>query len=114
MGIAVGEGFLAGLVRDWEAEANRAQALGVRVVSPRFGMVISRRGGVLPQITLPFRFGAGGPVGSGRQWMSWIALEDAVDDLLQRPEAPVVHVRRGKFDIDQRWDTEFSVLRMPP
>jgi len=75
-GAPQGQGFLADLVRDWEAEACRAEALGVRVVSPRFGIVLSKDGGALPQMTLPFKFGAGGPLGSGRQWMSWVSLED--------------------------------------
>jgi len=79
---SLGGGFLAGLVHDWEAEARRAEALGVRVVSPRFGIVLSKDGGALPQMALPFNFGAGGPIGSGRQWMSWVALEDVVGALV--------------------------------
>ncbi len=78
---APGSGFLAELVQDWEAEARRAEALGVRVVSPRFGIVLSKEGGALPQMVFPFRLGAGGPLGSGRQWMSWVALEDATGAL---------------------------------
>ncbi len=81
-GAPLGGGFLAGLVRDWEAEARRAETLGVRVVSPRFGIVLSKDGGALPQMALPFKFGAGGPTGSGRQWMSWVALEDLVGALM--------------------------------
>ena len=79
---AIGAGFLAELVRDWEAEARRAEALGVRVISPRFGIVLSKEGGALPQMALPFRLGAGGPIGSGRQWMSWVSLADATGALL--------------------------------
>ena len=78
---APGTGFLAELVRDWEAEARRAEALGVRVVSPRFGIVLSKEGGALPQMALPFRLMAGGPLGSGRQWMSWVSLPDATGAL---------------------------------
>ena len=78
---AQGTGFLAELVRDWEAEARRAEALGVRVVSPRFGIVLSKEGGALPQMVLPFRLMAGGPLGSGRQWMSWVSLPDATGAL---------------------------------
>lgn len=79
---ALGSGFLAELVRDWEAGARRAEAFGVRVVLARLGIVLSNRGGALPQMALPFRLGAGGPIGSGRQWMSWVSLEDAVRALM--------------------------------
>jgi uncharacterized protein (TIGR01777 family) len=75
---SIGTDFIALLVRDWEAEANRAKARGVRTVLLRFGVVLSGEGGALPQMLLPFKFGLGGRLGSGRQWMSWIALEDAV------------------------------------
>ena len=90
----LGGGFLAELVHDWEAEAQRAEALGVRVVSPRFGIVLSRDGGALPQMALPFKLGAGGPIGSGRQWMSWVSLPDTVGALMhllqdERASGPV-------------------------
>jgi hypothetical protein len=73
-----GTGFLAGLAKEWETEALKAEALGIRVVLARFGIILARHGGALPQMMLPFRFFAGGRVGSGRQWMSWISLEDVV------------------------------------
>jgi uncharacterized protein len=73
---APGTDFLAQLCVDWEAESSRASEFGARVVQLRSGVILARDGGALPQIALPFRFGAGGPVGSGRQWMSWIALDD--------------------------------------
>ena len=74
----VGDGFVATLTRDWEAEARRAETLGVRVVSPRFGIVLAKHGGALPQMVLPFKLGVGGPIGNGQQWMSWVSLPDAV------------------------------------
>jgi len=74
-----GTDFLALLARDWEAEAVRAELSGIRVARMRFGIILSGDGGPLPLMLLPFRFGAGGRLGSGRQWMSWIALEDAVE-----------------------------------
>jgi uncharacterized protein len=70
-----GEGFLAGLVEQWEAAARKAEPLA-RVVLLRFGIVLAPDGGALEKMMLPFRFGAGGPVGSGRQWISWIDRSD--------------------------------------
>jgi uncharacterized protein (TIGR01777 family) len=65
-----GDDFLSELAAEWESEAEKAGALGVRVVRARFG--------ALPKMARPFRFGAGGRIGSGQQWMSWVALEDVV------------------------------------
>jgi uncharacterized protein len=75
---APGDGFLAGVCQRWEAEARGAEALGVRVVSMRLGVVLAAHGGALAKMLPVFRAGLGGPAGSGRQWMSWIALDDAV------------------------------------
>jgi uncharacterized protein (TIGR01777 family) len=73
-----GDDFLAKLTRDWEGESLRAQTLGVRTILLRFGVILSTRGGALPRMLLPFRLGIGGRLGSGKQWMSWVALDDAV------------------------------------
>lgn len=73
-----GGDFLALLARDWEAEAYRATAAGVRTVMLRFGIILDAHGGALPKMLLPFRYGAGGRIGSGKQWMPWITLDDAV------------------------------------
>ena len=73
-----GSGFLAGLVRDWEAATAPATAAGIRVVNLRSGIVLSRRGGMLPPLLLPFRLGLGARLGSGRQYLSWITLTDHV------------------------------------
>jgi uncharacterized protein len=72
-----GEGFLAQLVEKWEAATEPAQDFA-RVVLLRFGVVLASDGGALQKMMLPFKLGAGGPVGTGRQWMSWIDREDAV------------------------------------
>ncbi len=73
-----GADFSAHLCRDWEAEARKAEALGVRVCVLRTGIVLDADGGALKQMLLPFRLGLGGPMGNGRQWMSWIARADLV------------------------------------
>jgi hypothetical protein len=73
---SLGSDFLAGLAKDWEDEALRAKEKGVRVVRARIGIVLGRAGGALPQMTLPFKFFAGGPVGSGEHWVPWIHIED--------------------------------------
>jgi uncharacterized protein len=73
-----GAGFLADLVRDWEAAAQPARDAGIRVVNLRTGLVLSRRGGILGQLLLPFRFGLGARIGAGTQYMSWISLEDHI------------------------------------
>jgi uncharacterized protein (TIGR01777 family) len=73
-----GEGFLADVVRAWEETADPARAAGVRVVHFRQGIVLSKGGGALARMLLPFRLGAGGRVGSGAQWWSWVALDDVV------------------------------------
>jgi uncharacterized protein (TIGR01777 family) len=74
---ARGEGFLADLVERWEAAARGAESLA-RLVVLRFGVVLDAEGGALKKMALPFKLGAGGPVGSGTQWMSWIDRDDAV------------------------------------
>ena len=73
-----GSDFLAGLARDWEGEALKAEVLGIRVVLARFGIILAQHGGALAKMLLPFKLGVGGSLGSGKQWMSWITLEDAV------------------------------------
>lgn len=75
---APGNDFLATLCREWEAETVRGAEFGARVVIPRFGIILAAHGGALPQMALPFKFGAGGRIGSGRQWMSWLTLAEAM------------------------------------
>lgn len=73
-----GKDFLAGVCKEWEAAADPAREAGIRVVHPRIGIVLSPKGGALGT-TLPiFKLGGGGKIGSGRQWWSWVALDDVV------------------------------------
>ncbi|HOW98444.1 MAG TPA: TIGR01777 family oxidoreductase [Kiritimatiellia bacterium] len=74
-----GRGFFPELCRDWEAATRPAAGAGLRVANLRFGVVLSRAGGALPRLLPPFQFGLGGPLGRGDQYMSWVALEDAVN-----------------------------------
>lgn len=78
-----GEGFLADVCAGWESAAHRAEALGMRVITSRTGMVLGRDGGAFPLLRRVFACGLGGRLGSGRQWMSWIHIDDAVQILLQ-------------------------------
>jgi uncharacterized protein (TIGR01777 family) len=78
-----GSGFLAEVCAQWEAEADPAREAGIRVVHPRLGVVLAGNGGVLTRLLPIFRLGAGGRLGSGRQYFSWIALDDLLAILLE-------------------------------
>src|SRR5580704_8194051 len=77
-GSSSGTGFLPEVCREWEAAADAASAAEIRVVHIRTGIVLSGRGGALQKMLLPFRLGLGGKTGSGKQWMSWIGMEDMI------------------------------------
>ena len=78
---AAGDTFLSHVCKEWEAESRRAEDMGIRTVLPRTGIVLSKDGGALSVMLTPFRLGVGGVVGSGKQWMSWVSLEDVVGAL---------------------------------
>jgi uncharacterized protein (TIGR01777 family) len=90
---ASGAGFLPEVCRQWEAAAQPAVDAGIRTVNLRTGVVLSAKGGALPKMLLPFKLGVGGKIGDGRQWWSWIDVQDMVGaihhilktDLLQGP-----------------------------
>jgi uncharacterized protein (TIGR01777 family) len=90
-----GEGFLADVVRQWE-EATRGAENIARVVILRFGVVLAGEGGALQKMMLPFRLGVGGPIGSGRQWMSWVDREDVLRAMEWAMDRPAV---RGVYNI---------------
>lgn len=73
-----GDTFLAEVCREWEAESRRAEDMGIRTVLARTGIVLSKDGGALATMLTPFKLGVGGVVGSGKQWMSWVSLDDVV------------------------------------
>lgn len=75
---AAGAGFLAEICKEWESEALKAENFGARVVLLRTGVVLSKDGGALHKMLTPFKFAVGGVVGSGKQYMSWIALDDEI------------------------------------
>jgi len=83
---AEGTGFLAEVCRAWEAEARLAESAGVRVVILRLGVVLAEEGGALAKMLPVFRLGLGGRIGTGRQWMSWIAREDALRGMVHAIE----------------------------
>jgi len=91
-----GSDFLASVCVAWEASTQRAEALGARRVLLRTGLVLDAHAGALPRLMLPFKFFAGGPLGSGRQWCPWIHIADevrAIRFLIESPEA------RGPFNL---------------
>jgi uncharacterized protein (TIGR01777 family) len=73
-----GGGFLAGVCREWEMAAGPVIQAGVRTVNLRFGPILAREGGMLAKLLTPFKMGMGGKVGSGKQYISWVAIDDAV------------------------------------
>jgi uncharacterized protein (TIGR01777 family) len=75
---APGNDFLAGVCREWETETGRGAEFGARVVNLRFGIILAAHGGALPRMAMPMKLGVGGRLGSGRQWMSWITLQETV------------------------------------
>jgi uncharacterized protein (TIGR01777 family) len=92
---AAGTGFLAEVTRRWEELARTAEDLALVVIF-RFGVVLARHGGALQKMLLPFRFGAGGPIGSGDQWMSWVDREDVMRAIEWAIDHPQV---RGTYNI---------------
>ena len=93
---APGTGFLAEVCRDWEASTEVASRAGIRVVHLRTGIVLSKKGGALAQMLPPFRAGFGGVVGSGKQYMSWIALDDHIAAIVHTIQT---HSLRGAVNL---------------
>ena len=79
---SAGTDYLAGVVKQWEAAAYEAEKFGVRVATPRIGLVLQKNGGMIGKMVLPFRLCVGGPIGSGKQFIPWIHMEDVVRGIL--------------------------------
>jgi uncharacterized protein (TIGR01777 family) len=92
---APGKGFLADTCLEWEAKADLAAALGMRVVKVRTGIVLGSGGGALKEMLTPFKAGVGGKLGSGRQWMPWIHIDDIVGIFRHALESPVTGPLNG-------------------
>lgn len=109
--------FLAGICRAWEAETIQAARAGIRVVNMRFGVVLSPQGGALKKMLVPFRLGVGGVIGSGRQVMSWIDIEEIPDIVLHllnsRLQGPVNVVSPNAISNREFVKTLGSALRCP-
>jgi uncharacterized protein len=88
---SAGSDFLAGVCEQWEAEALRAEAAGVRVVRARIGVVLGDRGGALEKMLLPFKLFVGGPVGDGQQFFPWIHIEDVVGSMMHALDHTTLH-----------------------
>lgn len=113
-----GEGFLADVCREWEAAAEPAEKAGIRVVHPRFGVVVAGEGGMIGQLLLPFKLGMGGRIGSGEQYLSWIAIDDLLSVLLESImnddlEGPVNAVAPSIITNQEFTDAMGSVLHRP-
>jgi hypothetical protein len=113
-----GTSFLCQVCRDWEAAADPARAAGIRVVHLRLGVILSANGGALAKMLLPFQLGVGGIVGNGRQFYSWIAIDDVVEAIqhaIGQPElrGPVNTVAPNPVTNDEFTKTLGRVLRRP-
>jgi uncharacterized protein len=113
-----GTGFLPEVCREWEGATHAASAAGIRVAHIRTGIVLSREGGALQKMLLPFRLGVGGKIGSGRQWMSWISMDDmvgAVQHILKNEslQGPINMVAPNPLTNAEFTKTLASVLSRP-
>lgn len=113
-----GRGFLPELAVRWETEAARAAGPDTRVVMPRLGIVLDSHGGALPMLALPFRLFVGGPLGSGRQWMPWVHMDDVVGAILEvitnpAHEGPVNVAAPGAVRMEEFCGVLGRVVRRP-
>ncbi len=115
---APGRDFPASVVREWESAADSARTAGIRVAHPRFGIILSASGGALAKMLPPFKLGAGGKLGPGSQWWSWIAMQDVLSGialLLENEEldGPINFVSPNPVRNAEFTDTLGHVLSRP-
>ena len=113
-----GEGFLPDICREWEDAASTVEESGVRTVFLRTGIVLTATAGALGKMLFPFKMGAGGPIGNGKQWMSWISLDDeiyAINHLMMNTDSKGVYNLSAPNPIEQKKfaKTLGRVLRRP-
>lgn len=113
-----GADYLAEVCEEWETEAQKASELGIRVVMVRIGLVLGLGGGLLQQVLPPFKMGVGGKLGNGKQWMSWIHIDDVVGIVLHALESSQIHGALNATAPTPVRNTEFTktlggVLRRP-
>lgn len=114
----VSEDFLAQVCKDWEEESQKAAEFGVRVVNPRIGIVLEKNGGALDKMLPPFRFGVGGPVGDGKQYMSWIHRTDLCNAIIYPIEQEEIEgaynvCAPNPVDMNEFAETLASVINRP-
>jgi uncharacterized protein len=105
-----GKGFLADVCREWETATAPAAMAGIRVVHPRLGIVLSTAGGALARMLPPFRLGIGGRIGSGRQYMSWITIEDLTGILDYAIHNGSLHGPVNAVSPDPLTNRDFSIM----
>ncbi len=114
----VADDFLAQVCKDWEEESQKVAELGVRVVNPRIGIVLEKNGGALEKMLPPFKFGVGGPVGDGKQYMSWVHRTDLCNALIYPIEQEEIEgaynvCAPNPVDMNEFAETLASVINRP-
>ncbi|MCM3573523.1 MULTISPECIES: TIGR01777 family oxidoreductase [Mesobacillus] len=113
-----GNDFLAATVDQWEASAAEVNVMGVRSVFCRFGVILDKTAGALPRMVLPYKFFAGGKIGSGKQWLSWIHIEDVVRGIIftienNKINGPVNFTAPCPVKMDQFGETLSRIIKRP-